>query len=67
MKVAMSIFLLLSICMLSNPVIAHLSRASGVRGRGFVGVRSKSKKKKVLMKIMEMRDRADFKDLPVAA
>ena len=27
----------------------------------------KSKKKKVLMKIMEMRDRADFKDLPVAA
>ena len=27
----------------------------------------KSKKKKVLMKIMEMKDRADFKDLPVAA
>ena len=27
----------------------------------------KSKKKKVLMKIMEMRDRADFKDLPAAA
>ena len=27
----------------------------------------KSKKKKVLMKIMEMRERADFKDLPVAA
>ena len=27
----------------------------------------KSKKKKVLMKIMEMRDGADFKDLPVAA
>ena len=27
----------------------------------------KSKKKKVLMKIMEMRDRADFKDLPEAA
>ena len=27
----------------------------------------KSKKKKVLMKIMEMRDRADFKDLSVAA
>ena len=27
----------------------------------------KSKKKKVLMKIMEMRDRADIKDLPVAA
>ena len=27
----------------------------------------KSKKKKVLMKIMEMRDRADFKDLLVAA
>ena len=27
----------------------------------------KSKKKKVLMKIMEMRDRADFKDLPDAA
>ena len=27
----------------------------------------KSKKKKVLMKIMEMKERADFKDLPVAA
>ncbi len=27
----------------------------------------KSKKKKVLMKIMELRDGADFKDLPVAA
>ena len=27
----------------------------------------KSKKKKVLMKIMEMRDGADFKDLPLAA
>ena len=27
----------------------------------------KSKKKKVLMKIMEMKDRADFKDLPAAA
>ena len=27
----------------------------------------KSKKKKVLMKIMKMRDGADFKDLPVAA
>jgi len=27
----------------------------------------KSKKKKVLMKIMEMKDRADFKDLPIAA
>lgn len=27
----------------------------------------KSKKKKVLMKIIEMRDRADFKDLPAAA
>ncbi len=27
----------------------------------------KSKKKKVLMKIMEMRDRADIKDLPAAA
>ena len=27
----------------------------------------KSKKKKVLMKIMEMREKADFKDLPVAA
>ena len=27
----------------------------------------KSRKKKVLMKIMEMRDGADFKDLPVAA
>ena len=27
----------------------------------------KSKKKKVLMKIMEMRDRAGFKDLPAAA
>ena len=27
----------------------------------------KSKKKKVLMKIMEMKDGADFKDLPVAA
>ena len=27
----------------------------------------KSKKKKVLMKIMEMKDRADFKGLPVAA
>ena len=27
----------------------------------------KSKKKRVLMKIMEMKDRADFKDLPVAA
>ena len=27
----------------------------------------KSRKKKVLMKIMEMKDRADFKDLPVAA
>ena len=27
----------------------------------------KSKKKKVMMKIMEMKDRADFKDLPVAA
>lgn len=27
----------------------------------------KSKKKKVLMKIMEMRDGADFKDLPIAA
>ena len=26
----------------------------------------KSRKKKVLMKIMEMKDRADFKDLPVA-
>ena len=27
----------------------------------------KSKKKKVLMKIMEMKERADFKDLPAAA
>lgn len=27
----------------------------------------KSKKRKVLMKIMELRDEADFKDLPVAA
>ena len=27
----------------------------------------KSKKKKVLMKILEMKERADFKDLPVAA
>ena len=27
----------------------------------------KSKKKKVLMKIMEMKERADFRDLPVAA
>ena len=27
----------------------------------------KSKKKKVLMKIMEMREGADFKDMPVAA
>jgi hypothetical protein len=52
MKVAMSFFLLLSICMLSNPVIAHLSRASGVRGRGFVGVRSYESGRKVVAKTL---------------
>ena len=41
----------------------EIARRIGYRNGNSV----KSKKKKVLMKIMEMKDRADFKDLPVAA
>ena len=41
----------------------EIARRVGYRNGNSV----KSKKKKVLMKIMEMRDGADFKDLPVAA
>ena len=41
----------------------EIARRVGYRNGNSV----KSKKKKVLMKIMKMKDRADFKDLPVAA
>ncbi len=41
-----------TICMLSTPVTAHLSRASGVRGRGFVGARSNESRRKVVGKTL---------------
>ena len=37
---------------LSNPVTAHLSQASGVRGRGFVGARSNESGRKVVGKTL---------------
>jgi len=41
-----------TICMLGNPVTAHLSQASGVRGWGFVGARSNESGRKVGVKTL---------------